>query len=431
MPSASAMTIAVSALKAQQQALSGVSNNLANSSTVGYKANDTRFISLVTTPYTDNAVGSGGGVRAVTRQNVLAQGATTSTSNSTDMAINGNGMFCVTRKSNGTDNPTELSYTRDGEFSVDSNGYLSFGQEYYLEGYSYSYDSATGTTTPSSNLAAIQVNDGSQRWKPTASVALDANLPMSMSDAAVSSGTASTVNTTTTVYDSSGASHTVTMAFSTDTGTADQWTVSLSSSDSTLTFSPSSYDVSFNGSTGAIASVAPTGSTAISGFAPSVTITIGNSTPAQTQSVSFDFADLSQYNSGSDFSLTSINQDGYPPSGYSGVAIDTDGTITAKYSSGLKMVVGKVVLANFTNANGLEVLSNGLYQESTNSGQAMIGTAGENGTGTILSETLESSTTDTGTEFTKMIVAQQAYSAASQVVSTSKSMFEDLVSAVR
>jgi len=162
-----------------------------------------------------------------------------------------------------------------------------------------------------------------------------------------------------------------------------------------------------------------------------VTITIGNSTPAQTQSVSFDFADLSQYNSGSDFSLTSINQDGYPPSGYSGVAIDTDGTITAKYSSGLKMVVGKVVLANFTNANGLEVLSNGLYQESTNSGQAMIGTAGENGTGTILSETLESSTTDTGTEFTKMIVAQQAYSAASQVVSTSKSMFEDLVSAVR
>jgi len=420
---ASSMTTAVSALKAQSQALSTVANNLANSSTIGYKANSTRFISLVTSSYTDNTAASGAGVTAVTRQNVTDQGSVSGTTNTTDLAIDGNGFFALTRKSNGTNTPTQLYYSRDGEFSIDKSGYLSLGNDYYVEGYANTYDSATGTTTTSSNLAALQVTDGKDKWKPSSKVTLDANLPMSMSTASVADSTDSSVSTTTTVYDSTGTSHSVTMTFVTDHTTADQWTVSLSSSDSAVTFSPASYSVSFDSSSGAIAEV--NGST--TSFAETVTITDG----AVSQSVSFDFTDLTQYNSGTDISLTSVTQNGYPPSSYTGVAVDTAGVVTSTYASGLTITVGKVVLANFANSNGLNVLNDGMYQESTTSGSAMIGTAGQNGTGTIKSQALEASTTDTGTEFTRMIVAQQAYSAASQVISTSKSMYEDLVSAVR
>ncbi|MEO0035714.1 MAG: Flagellar hook protein FlgE [Pseudomonadota bacterium] len=420
---ASALTTAVSGLKAQAQALSTIANNLANSSTVGYKANSTRFSSLVTTSYTDNTAATGAGVTAVSRQNVTAQGTISSSDNDTDLAIDGNGFFVVSRKSAGTTTPTNPLYTRDGEFSVDDDGYLSLGSDYYLEGYAWYWDSATSTYTYSSGLSALQVTTGDEEWKKTSEVTLDANLPLSASTDSVSSGVASEMSTSVTVYDSAGSSHTVTLTFSADTSAEGEWTVSLSSADSSLSFSPSSYSVVFDSSSGTLTSV--DGST--SDFSTDVTLSTGTS----SQTVSFDFADLTEYDSGSSLTLTSLDQDGYPPSDYSGVTIDSDGTVTATYASGLTLTVGQIALANFSNANGLTVLSDGMYQVSTTSGSAQVGTSGENGTGTIDASALEASTTDTGTEFTKMIVAQQAYSAASQVISTAKTMYDDLLSAVR
>ncbi len=126
-----AMSSAVSALQAQSSALSTVSTNLANSQTTGYKAVVTQFNSLLT----QDAVGisyPAGGVQAVARQNLLAQGNVTSTTTTTDMAINGNGMFPVTYGVGGN----SVSYTRDGAFDSDSSGNLVLsGTNYALVGW--------------------------------------------------------------------------------------------------------------------------------------------------------------------------------------------------------------------------------------------------------------------------------------------------------
>lgn len=424
---ASAMSTAVSGLKSEAQALSTVANNLANSSTIGYKANSTRFISLVTTSYTDNVPSSGAGVTAVSRQNVAAQGGVSATSSSTDMAIDGNGFFVVSRKSSsaGTSTPTNPLYTRDGEFSVDDKGYLSLGNDYYLEGYTYSYNTSTGANVATGSVGALRVQDGKEKWKPTANLSLDANLPMSVWTKAKTTGVPSSITTSTTIYDTIGTSHTVTMTFTTDASASDQWDVSLTSSEASLSFSTSYYTMLFNPTNGALSQV--------NGGAVTAPITVSSNlvTSTGTLPLTFDFTDLTQYDSGSTFKLTSLSQDGYPPSSYSGVTVSSDGVVTSTYGSGLTITVGQVALYNFANVNGLTVLSDGMYQESTTSGKALAGVSGDNGTGTIKSQALEASTTDTGTEFTKMIVAQQAYSAASQVISTSKTMFSDLVSAVR
>lgn len=424
---ASAMSTAVSGLKSEAQALSTVANNLANSSTIGYKANSTRFISLVTTSYTDNVPSSGAGVTAVSRQNVAAQGGVSATSSSTDMAIDGNGFFVVSRKSSsaGTSTPTNPLYTRDGEFSVDDKGYLSLGNDYYLEGYTYSYNTSTGANVATGSVGALRVQDGKEKWKPTANLSLDANLPMSVWNKAKTSGVPSSITTSTTIYDTIGTSHTVTMTFTTDASASDQWDVSLTSSEPSLSFSTSYYTMLFSPTNGSLSQV--------NGSAVTAPITVSSNlvTATGTLPLTFDFTDLTQYDSGSTFKLTSLSQDGYPPSSYSGVTVSSDGVVTSTYGSGLTITIGQVALYNFANVNGLTVLSDGMYQESTTSGKALAGVSGDNGTGTIKSQALEASTTDTGTEFTKMIVAQQAYSAASQVISTSKTMFNDLVSAVR
>ncbi|MEO0036648.1 MAG: hypothetical protein RLZZ501_2671 [Pseudomonadota bacterium] len=410
-----ALNNAVSGLNAESSSLSTVANNLANSSTVGYKANSTRFADLVTSSSSGT---TGSGVTAATRQNVTLQGTISSSDSSTDLAISGYGYFCLVKNADGTGtvSSSEYFYSRDGEFSLDDSGYLTLGGDYYLEGYAATYDPTTGTSTLSSTLSALQVDTTGYAWQTTSSVTLDANLPESLSEEAVSSGSTSSVSTTVTIYDAAGASESVTLTFTPDSVMSDEWTVALTSSDSSVTFSPSSYTVTFD-SSGSISAI-----DGVSGS--SLSASISNSSGSQT--VAFDFADLTQYDSGSDIDVSSTDQNGYIKSQYSSMSIASDGTVSATYGSGLSVTVGQIALANFANSNGLTVLSDNVYQSSSTSGSAMIGVAGENGTGTLESEALEASTTDTGTEFSKMIVSQQAYSAAAQVVSTVNEMYGTL-----
>jgi len=85
----------------------------------------------------------------------------------------------------------------------------------------------------------------------------------------------------------------------------------------------------------------------------------------------------------------------------------------------------------FPNENGLAPLNQGVYQQSTLSGTYTLNAAGTNGAGTITGEALESSNVNTSTEFSNMITAQQAYSAASQVIGTDKQMWTSLIQVVQ
>lgn len=172
-----AMNSAVSALQAQQAALSTVSDNLANSATTGYKAVKTQFNDLLT----QNGVGlayPAGGVAATSRQNVLAQGLVQSSSSNatTDMAITGNGMFAV---SNGLGGAQD-SFTRNGAFNTDNSGNLVLaGTNYYLLGWPTDAKGAVTSTNPD-NLASLQnvnINKFNSSATATTTYSLQANLP--------------------------------------------------------------------------------------------------------------------------------------------------------------------------------------------------------------------------------------------------------------
>jgi flagellar hook protein FlgE len=172
-----AMNSAVSALQAQQAALSTVSDNLANSATTGYKAVKTQFNDLLT----QQGVGinyPAGGVSATTRQNVLAQGLVQSSSSdaTTDMAITGNGMFAVSNGLGGSQD----SFTRNGAFDTDNKGNLVLsGTNYYLLGWPTDAKGNVTSANPD-NLASLQnvnINKFNSSATATTQYSLQANLP--------------------------------------------------------------------------------------------------------------------------------------------------------------------------------------------------------------------------------------------------------------
>lgn len=525
----SAMTTAVSALNAQSQALSAISNNLANSSTVGYKSVETQFKSLVTQAFSGTSY-TGAGVTSSTRQNVSSQGSIESTSNSTDLALDGYGMFVVEDGSGGT------YYTRAGAFDTDDEGYLVNG-DYYLMGWPTDADGDLTVTQSSSTLQRINITDDVSEASATTKVSLDASLgsnsPATMvskassttlsaanaadlstsgiaagdtftvttsdgvtttitvadedGDGAISlddiaetinnttgaslsatvttdasgnmtlnisptddlgitsmSGAAATslglidstgalanteetpTNYTTTmeVYDALGNLHTVTATWthdSTDTSAnTSTWTVSFASDDatgsvtSTLVFDGNGDIQSIDGST----------------TTDSLTLNLDWENGAADSALTIDMSSVSMTNSSTGVTQT-YSADGYEAGQLSGTSISSDGTVYVSYDNGVSKAIYKIAVATFSNYDGLEALSNTIYQQSSTSGNVSLQLAGQGSAGTITSSALESSTTDTADEFTKMIVAQQAYSAASQVITTAKDMYDALISAVR
>ncbi|HVI49880.1 MAG TPA: flagellar hook-basal body complex protein [Candidatus Sulfotelmatobacter sp.] len=559
-----AMNAAVSALKSESQALSTISTNLANSGTTGYKAVSTQFLNLLNGTTSGTSGTQSGGVTTVTRQNVSLTGNITSTTNSTDMAIDGTGFFVV---SDGTND----YYTRNGSFTSDSTGnlYLS-GTSYYLMGWTtdatgsvttvnqgntaslekinvQKYNStATATTTysMSANLpdeAQSDVNtlsytndSGSSEtlnyaWTSTgtnssgnstylvsvtpsnSSVTLDdgttsgvsqltytveadssgnivsvtgttnnttgysgTELPSSITASDKTSGSIDTStetwsaveaktgfskSTSMKIYDSLGTEESVpvtwtaagdntwVMTVSSPTDASGSTTSGLLSDSSGVSASSYSYSVSFNsdgtlksitplsemnGSTVSTAPVDANGDPIIKTYswtdgATAGTVTLNLGTVGKSDG-------LTQYDTGEttpSISVKSTTQDGVQYGTLKSVAVNSSGEIVATYSNGESVPIYKVAVATFANANGLAAKSDTVYQQTSSSGGYILNEAGQNGAGSLEGSSLESSTVDTSTEFSNMITCQQAYSAASQIISTGKSMFTSLLQAVQ
>src|SRR5579859_458543 len=192
-----AMNSAVSALQAQQAALSTVSDNLANSQTSGYKAVTTQFNSLLT----QEAVGlayPAGGVSATARQNLLSQGLVQQSSSdaTTDMAITGNGMFAV---SNGLGSNEDF-FTRNGAFDTDAKGNLQLtGTNYYLLGWPTDAKGNVLGQNPD-NIASLQnvnINKFNNSATATTNYSLQANLPAEAQNSVLNLGYTTTATPST------------------------------------------------------------------------------------------------------------------------------------------------------------------------------------------------------------------------------------------
>ena len=421
----SALSTAVSGLSAQSLALAAISENIANSSTTAYKTKEVDFQSLVT-----GAMGSArstSSVLAKSSQALSVGGVISTTATSTNVAIDGSGFFVVSAHPG--DASSDLVYSRNGSFSTDADGYLVNSEGYYLQGLPTDADGTVLASNASdlSSLQAINFNSIGGTAKATQNVTMSANLP-----ADATTGQAFT--TSMEVIDSLGVSHTVGQTW---TKTGDNtWSLALANptltSDSTTTsgvVSPSTVAVTFN-TDGSLASTNP------SPVAIGIT---GFSTGAATSAMTLNLGAIGGTDGLTQFASTSstlsitptIEQDGANYGELSGVTIDANGLVTANFDNGVSLAIYQIPVATFSNPNGLTHVSGTVYDENTNAGQVHVNLPGDGSSGTLVASALEGSTTDIATEFNKMIIAQQAYSAASQVITTTKGMFDTLIQAVR
>lgn len=419
-----ALNSAISGLKAQSSALSSISSNIANSSTVGFKSTSTSFESFVNkTTFTTESTG---GVVSSNYRNVGLQGEIQTSTTTTNLAINGSGFFVVSDETaDGT-----MRFTRDGTFDTDADGYLANQEGDYL--YAWPVDESgnitTANSTSLSGLEAVNLSNLTGTPKATSSIDIGANLP---SDAAVGDDFSYDVE----IFDSLGTSHSLTMTW---TKTADNtWSMDAAaptlSSDSTVTSGTVSglpVTVTFN-SDGSLAGASTDPVTlAISGW----------TTGATASSIEFDVGTangtdgLTQYADGDeepDISVETVTQNGYEPGQISGTEIDEDGVLYATFDNGQTRPVYKVPLATFTNPDGLASETGSTFLETAASGSYVLRTAGEGGSGDIQSSAVEASSVEMTDEFSRMIVAQQAYTAASKVVTTTQDMIDTLLAMKR
>ena len=394
---------ALSGIQAASSDLGIIGNNIANSATTGFKSSRAEFSDVYASSVLASGSAIGQGVRVQTVAQQFAQGGIAFTDNPLDLAISGEGFFQL--ESNGSS-----IYTRSGNFKLDSDGNVVNNEGYALMARQADSNGAiTGAISP------LQLTNAYINANPTGSIAAGANFdarePLTDANWSLVSGVPDTVgynsSTTTTIYDSLGNDHTVSMYFS---KLADnQWNVRTvidgSLEDTTA--------VNFNsdGSYNAPASIPVT-------WSPG-----GGATAAQAFEI--DLSGSTQY--GSNFAVNTLSQDGFTAGQLLGVDVDDGGNVFARYSNGQSQVVAQVVLANFANTQGLKPIGDTSWVETFSSGSPVVSEPGTAGLGLLQSNALEDSNVDLTSQLVRMIVAQRDFQANAQTIQAEDTITQTII----
>jgi flagellar hook protein FlgE len=432
-----AINTAISGLSAQSASFGNISEDVANSQTVGFKRVDTSFVDYLTTSTpSDNEPGA-----VVAHPDYVnnVQGSITQTDNPLGMAIAGQGFFAVSQpvgESNGvpTFNPQQF-YTRVGDFSMNASGYLVNSTGQYLNG--WAVNSATGVADQNA-LVPIQVSQSTYNPVATSNVTLAANLP-----ATPTSGTATStapLSSQITVYDALGTAHAVTLNWSQNA--ANDWNVQISVPDSTTgTTDAGAAEVTFGALSGNAVPEGTIGQVAVTTTDPG-TITTGGYLAGQpatlqfttnfgsgTQTIQLNLgeyggtAGVTQY-AGNSYSLLGLTQNGVPPGSFSGVSTQANGNVVVNYNNGQTRTIAQIPVVTFNAPNALQSQNGQSFTATPSSGSPLAEAASSNGAGNLVTGSVEGSNVDIATEFTGLIVAQQAYSSNAKVVTTANQMLQ-------
>ncbi|MEN4801165.1 flagellar hook protein FlgE [Pantoea agglomerans] len=410
---------AVSGLGAASSNLDVIGNNIANSATAGFKSSTIAFADM----FAGSNVGLGTKVAAVIQN--FNDGATTTTSRGLDVALSGNGFFRMTDSSGG------VFYSRNGQLTLDANRNLVNTQGLNVTGYPASGSPAT--IQAGANPVALRIPTEQMSARATTTAGLVANL--NSTDTTPSVTTFSTANadsynkkTTATVFDSQGNDHALDMYFVKDT-TSNSWTVRTidgntgsSAGDFRMAFDTSGKltSVSKLDATGAVVSTTTDGTVGL-------TLNVGGANGAvANQPINLSMLGSLQQNTGST-TFGSPTQDGYAPGDLTSYAINDDGTITGSYSNQKTQLLGQIVLASFSNPEGLQSQGDNVWSASSASGQAATGLANTGTFGSLTAGALESSNVDMSKELVNMIVAQRNYQANAQTIKTQDQILNTLV----
>ncbi|MGK3123369.1 flagellar hook protein FlgE [Candidatus Pantoea formicae] len=409
---------AVSGMNAASSNLDVIGNNIANSATAGFKSSTISFADM----FAGSNVGMGTKVAAVIQN--FNDGTTTSTSRGLDVALSGNGFFRMTDAAGG------VFYSRNGQFTLDENRNLVNTQGLSVTGYP-----ATGTPPTiqtGANPVALSVPTTQMAARATTTAGLVSNLNSTDAVPTVATFSASDVDSynaksTVTVYDSQGNDHALDLYYVKDS-TSNSWTVHAL--DSTTGDNLGTFNMAFstNGHLTGVTDSAnnTTASTVSLTLNPNATGTTAANGAAANQVISLSLLGSAQQNTGTT-SFGSPTQDGYAPGDLTSYAINDDGTITGTYSNQKTQLLGQVVLASFSNPEGLKSEGDNVWSSTSSSGQAAIGLAGTGTYGNLTSGALEASNVDLSKELVNMIVAQRNYQANSQTIKTQDQILNTLI----
>lgn len=229
------------------------------------------------------------------------------------------------------------------------------------------------------------------------------------------------------VFDSMGNPHALTITFTKDPTQANRWTWGASVASPATTTGGSSGAVTFD-SDGRLETFTYDGGASSFQFDPNT----GASSPLD---IRLDSGTLGDINGLSQFASTSnavaSGQDGIPMGNLEDIQIDSLGVITGFFTNGVSQTLAQIALASFNNPTGLLRRGDNMYEESANSGAAVIGFSGTSNQSTITPGALESSNVDLSQEFTGMITAQRGFQANARVITTADEMLAELVNLKR
>ncbi len=424
----SSLNAGVAGLQANATRLASISDNIANSSTFGYKRVQTDFHSLVIS--SRGGTYSAGGVRAVAERLIDQRGSLVSTSNATDLAVRGRGFLPVAQSTEVevANGDTEMYLTTTGSFRTDSEGYLRSNSGLVLLGWpalpdgtipSYPRDTADG-------LEPVQINVNQFSGEPTTNMTLGVNLPATQTDAGAV-GDASELSIE--YFDNLGTSESINITFTPTvpaTGSSNSWTMTLRDSVDPAV-SIGEYTLEFDDSRTAGGTLLSVTSTGTGGAYDPVTGTLivdVDGGPIEIDIGRPGEADgLTQLSD--NFAPISISKDGSPVGNMTNVEVDPNGYVYAYFDTGITRVIYQVPLVDLPSPNGMVALDQQTYQPSVDSGSFFLWDASDGPTGDILSFALEESTTDVAGELTSMIQTQRAYSSNAKVIQTVDEMLQE------
>lgn len=425
--------IALSGLEAASTDLQVTGHNIANAGTNGFKKSRAEFADIYANSVQDVSTTSAGrGVRVARVAQQFSQGNIDFTSSNLDLAINGEGFF-ILQDASGNE-----VYTRAGAYNADRDGYVVDHAGNRLQ--IFEEDGAGGFNTGATTDLQLPLTSGT----PSATTSAIAALNLDPTSTAIPATTAfdptnaATYDnaTSTTVYDSLGVAHTMTMYYREST-TDNSWLVWT-----TMLDTDGTTELVLDPTTGAT-TAAPASAgypAAVMNFGTDGVLTTGSGsvdatgnlaynaeaiTGAANLTISFNYSDTTQY--GSNFAVNNLTQDGYAPGRLSGIDIDNSGVVFARFTNGQSEILGEIALAKFNNQQGLRQKGDTQWTETYEAGDVQRGEPGSSSLGLIQSGGLENSNVDIAEQLVNLITAQRNFQANAQVITTADTITQTII----
>lgn len=388
----------LSGMIAYSKGLDVISNNVANLNTPGYKGSDILFRDLL---YDQQATGDnqflssdiGNGVQTKGTSTRFTQGDIQSTGNSTDLAVNGNGLFIIKDDDN-------VFYTRAGQFEFNDENFLTVrGTDARVQGFDLA-----------GNLTDISLRESlTNPAVATSNIDFENNL---------STGSASHELSTVTVIDSAGEEHDLKFTFTNNNAvTPRSWLIDIE--DSTGNTIATGLEIRYSGD----------GSPA-QGF-DSVSFDF---TPAgaNTQNIVINMGEPGSFTGSTSFSagvnstLSAGTIDGVVTGALLSASFDNEGLLTVNYSNGESTDIGSIALAWFKDLQSLTQVGQSQFI-APQSAAPTVARAGDDVMGSIVDSSIEISNVDLTKEFTDLIIMQRGFQASSQILTASNEILEQLI----